>query len=440
MRIKYVLMVVIMSMCGVLQVASASELPLVLLLTSGEASARFIESDFQSELGLSMDNYRVESRRVEDKAFFTASPEAQIKSAGALQRSTGAAVIIWLSGSADRVTGLGLYVVTADLHLARQVVFDAPMDFLPDVALIATGLIEHAIDYGQSIGGGSGQGGADGDTGIGRRIPIPDGWILVAGGPQRAEAQITEGNARVPDAEAPSDPPDETPMEEAPTAIDKSPATDETRPVEAAAETDMPPKNETADEPSDGRPPDAATPPTRDSKPPRRFGIAAAFSLDQGIASRTGPSTWLGGSGEVLFFPFPELMLLVGVTADGGAFPKGDATVSGSRIRIEIGAAYRFRLGIVGLGPELRVTPERTVLTIEEDDYVPIKKNHWVFRAALGPSLRVPAGHRLSFQLSLLLNLAAKGERFVRADEARDEVYKTALLDLTVRAGMLLAF
>ena len=166
--------------------------------------------------------------------------------------------------------------------------------------------------------------------------------------------------------------------------------------------------------------------------------MAALFSLDQGISPFTGPGTWVGGGAELSYRLLPELLIQLAFYADGGAFPRSKAEVSGTRLIPEVGAAYLFALGPLGLGPEVRVSPCRTAVRVSAADHVPTESDWWVFRASLGPTMRLPLEKRVSFYLSVLISVYAKGERFIRSDGEGTEVFKTPLAELAARAGVLL--
>ena len=181
---------------------------LVLVISSGNEESRLLEEGFASELGLTMDTYRVERRALESAGFSSMSPDEKIAIAGRLLTEANASAVIWLESQNDAVTGIGLYVTVSQLHLARMVTFDSSIDFLPDVALITSGLIEHALAYGQQTDGTGGAGGSEladadtnvpGDNGMGRRIPVPDGWLLVSQSPsprRDRRIRVTDASGR----------------------------------------------------------------------------------------------------------------------------------------------------------------------------------------------------------------------------------------------------
>jgi hypothetical protein len=170
----------------------------------------------------------------------------------------------------------------------------------------------------------------------------------------------------------------------------------------------------------------------------RKFSSAALFNIDQGVSAFTGPGTWIGGGVEVSFRLLPELFLQAAFFAQGGAFPRDKADVSGTRLIPEIGATYFFVLGFVGLGPEIRVAPCRTAVKISETEHLTMENKWWVFRASFGPAMRLPIEKRVSFYLNVLFSIYAKGKRIVRSDEEQAEVYKTPIAELTARVGIFL--
>ncbi len=416
--------------------------PLVLILSTDNDEHHLLAESFKSELGLALDTFRVERRMVGDETFFSASEDRKIEMAGQLLNEAAATAIIWLDSTGDFVAGVGLYVSCANLHLARMVAFDSPIDFLPDVALITSGLIEHALDYGKEAGVAEQENSIDrkgepekGENGMGRRIPAPDGWLLVSRAPERTDDKDTLSAKDGVETEIVKEPTGESgSKDDAKTEEDDGEAQGG---EESAAQSKGESEEESTEESAPNKKGDSAK--TRSGNPSfRKFGINAFADLAQGISSFSGPGTWAGGGAELSLLLRPELFLHAAFIAEGGAFPRNRGDVSGVRLLFDFGAAYLFPLGILGLGPELLIGPCRTSITLKEPGYLPMDKKWWVFRIAVGPALRLPVNKRLSFNLKVLLSTYIRGERFIRSDEERSEVFKTSLLDLTARAGILL--
>jgi hypothetical protein len=132
-----------------------------LLEPINDSGTRSIHRRFFNELALVLVQDEIYRRSDETTDFFALPPAEKVARAGALCGADKQLSVVWIEPDDSGVRRLGLVVATPNGKLARWIQFDAPVENLSDLAIIAGELIAHGRTFAETS------------------TPRRDGWILV---------------------------------------------------------------------------------------------------------------------------------------------------------------------------------------------------------------------------------------------------------------------
>lgn len=424
------------------RMSAASEDQLLILADRSLAQASLVDR-FATELALLAENTRVTVVENDITAFSALSEEQKLEEADAKLQGMGGLCLVWLETTGESVRRIGLLVSAEGGTLARTVSFENSITFMPEMALIVTELLEHALMYESEERARNAEvvspvvpsarkeasGAVVASFGLGSRIPAPDGWkrLTTDKSPVATIEKVEEVEGTPEDAKKEGAAEGETSESgEAPDA----PTTDKGVPEEEEKTQDA------TSAPGSEKP--ATTPHDAGKAFSRRFALEPIFSFVQGLGPYNGSAIWLGGGAAFSIWSFSPLLVKIALVVHGGPLPRYDENdLIGWRLLPAVSVGYLFDIASIGLGPTLEAAGMVTKIAVDEAGYVPVAHRWGGFRVSLGGRFVAPMVGRISFTFSALFGVwATKGKRFVRGDDG-GKIFTSALGELTADVGIL---
>lgn len=168
------------------------------------------------------------------------------------------------------------------------------------------------------------------------------------------------------------------------------------------------------------------------------IGLDLHAGVSQGIASFSGPCTWVGSELEGLIRPSKYISTRAGFGAAAGPrLTQNGDRILGYRLQPHLGLGVPFLFGNVGIDLFLNLGLTYTDITVTSTGYEPEQTTWWAFSPGMGLRILAPSTRPVAFSFKLSFAFETNGKRIVKSTETTtEELMKSPLLFLNLAVGI----